>query len=344
MRKTFICFLMVCFLISPVLFAKGGTETQGTGVFNPDTETDSIPYDQLVNKYGPVPYDKLPKGNLVFGSILKNLANEFWIMLGDGMTQFANESNIRIDMQASRTETDTAGQLAIAETMVQNKYQAMILSPLTNDNLNSAVATAKSRKIPVVNANCEYISACDTFVGGLQIEIGRKVAHYIAQKLGGKGKVAILEGVPGAFTSIQRLGGFKEVVSGNYPGIEIVASATGDYEMEKGMNVATDMLTQHPDINAFYACNDNMALGAIEALRAVNRVGQVLVIGVDGTSGAYDSIKKGELTATVDQFPVINGRAAVDAAIRLLAGQKLPKVVSTPIEVVDNSNRSQFGK
>ncbi len=275
---------------------------------------------------------------------MKNLANEFWLMLGDGMTAEAEAMGASMDLQATRTETDVAGQLAIAETMLENKYDALILSPLTNDNLDSAVATAKADGIPIVNANCEYIADCDTFVGGLQIEIGYKAADYIAEKLGGTGKVAIIEGVAGTFTSIQRVNGFKERMESDYPDIEIVASVPADYEVEKGMNVATDILTQNPDIDAIYCCNDNMALGTVEALRAQNLLGEVIVLGVDGTGDAYTSIKAGELTATVDQFPDINGKAAVEVALRLLAGQDLPKVVSTPIEVVDADNAAEYGK
>lgn len=321
-------------------------ETKAEGAseaFNPDEEKDTIAYTDLEAKYGPLNVEDLPE-NIALGGIMKNLANEFWLMLGDGMTAEAEAQGTTIDLQATRTETDVAGQLAIAETMLENKYNALILSPLTNDNLDSAVATAKADGIPIVNANCEYIADCDTFVGGLQIEIGYKAADYIAEKIGGAGKVAIIEGVAGTFTSIQRVNGFKEKMAADYPDIEIVASVPADYEVEKGMNVATDILTQNPDIDAIYCCNDNMALGTVEALRAQNLLGEVIVLGVDGTGDAYKSIKAGELTATVDQFPDVNGKAAVEVALRLLAGQDLPKVVSTPIEVVDADNAADYGK
>ena len=168
-------------------------------------------------------------------------------------------------------------------------------------------------------------------------------ADYIAEKLGGSGTVAIIEGVAGTFTSIQRVNGFQEQIA-NYPDIEVVASVPADYEVEKGMNVATDILTQNPDIDAFYCCNDNMALGAVEALRQNNKLGEVIVLGVDGTGDAYSSIHAGEMTATVDQFMDTNGAAAVEVALRLIAGQEMPRVVSTPIAVVDADNAAEYGK
>lgn len=335
MKKYLILMLSIVLVfasISPVMSAQEA--------FNPDIETDTIPYDQLEEIFGPTP---ALEGNISIGSILKNNANEFWLMLAAGMERAGNEFGASVDVQATRTETDTAGQLSIAETMLQNKYSALVLSPLTNDNLNPAVQTAIDSNIPIVNCNCEYIADCNTFVGGLQIEIGRKAADYIAEKIGGKGKVAILEGVSGTFTSIQRVAGFNERIA-EYPDIEVVASQSADYEVEKGMNVATNILTQNPDLDAFYCCNDNMALGAVEALRAANLLGKVVVVGVDGTGDAYKSIKAGELTATVDQFPEINGYAAVDVALRILAGQDIPKVVSTPIEVIDAMNMDDFDK
>lgn len=308
--------------------------------FNPDTETDTIEYAKLAEQFGEVP--AVPEG-LSFGGILKNNANEAWTTMADGMMAAAEEYGVTIDIQATRTETDTAGQLSIAETMLANEYDALVLSPLTNDCLDSAVATALAAGTPVINMNCEYVADCDTFVGGIQIEIGRKAADYIAEKIGGKGQVAILEGVSGTFTSIQRTNGFLEQIA-TYPEIEIVADQVADYEVEKGMTVAADILTANPDVNAFYCCNDNMALGAVEALRQVGKVGEVVVVGVDGTSDAYSSIAAGEMTATVDQFLFQNGYAAVECALRTLGGQDLPKVVSTPIEVIDAANMAEFGK
>lgn len=328
-------------MLLTLMLVCAGMVAYASEAFNPDVETDTIAYADLAEKFGEL--GEVADG-LSLGSILKNNANEFWLMLGSGMEMMASEQGATIDIQATRTETDTAGQLAIAETMIQNNYAALILSPLTNDCLDSAVATAKGAGIPVVNANCEYIAGCDVFVGGLQIEIGYKAADYIADKIGGSGKVAIIEGVPGTFTSIQRVNGFNEKIKADYPNVEIVASVPADYETEKGLNVATDILTANPDIAAIYCCNDNMALGAVEALRAQNKLGEVIVLGVDGTGDAYKSIKAGELTATVDQFPAVNGAAAVEVAFRLLAGQKLPKVVSTPIEVIDAENAAEYGK
>jgi len=314
--------------------------SQENEAFNPDIETDTIPFDQLEARFGPVPeFD-----DVTIGVILKNNANEFWLQLAEGMERGGAELGaVRVDVQATRTETDTAGQLAIAETMLENDYTVLLLSPLDNTNLDPAVSRAISDGVPIVNVNCEYIFNANSFVGPMQIEIGRMAADYIADKLGGEGTVAILEGVPGTFTNTQRIAGFMENIV-NYPGIEIVAQQTANYELEQGLDVATNILTLHPDVDAFYCANDNMALGVVEALRGTGRLGEVIIVGVDGTGGAFDSIRAGEMTATVDQFPELNGFAGVEVAFRLLGGQAIPRVVSTPVAVIDANNMAQYGK
>ena len=338
MKKSTIALLMALVMVlcgSLSAFARKNPLT-------PITETDKIAYEDLEAEYGALSDLEIPEG-LSLGGILKNQANEAWLSLGEGMTEMAEANGATIDIQATRTETDTAGQLSIMETMLQNEYDALVLAPLTNECLDTAVATALEAGTPIVNANCEYIKDADVYVGASQIEIGHMAADYIAEKLGGSGTVAIIEGVAGTFTSIQRVNGFQEQIA-NYPDIEVVASVPADYEVEKGMNVATDILTQNPDIDAFYCCNDNMALGAVEALRQNNKLGEVIVLGVDGTGDAYSSIHAGEMTATVDQFMDTNGAAAVEVALRLIAGQEMPRVVSTPIAVVDADNAAEYGK
>ena len=331
--------LSVVFVFSLLMF------TVVAAAFDPDNEANSISSDMLAKQFGPVPFSKL-KGKISIGAVEKNMANQFWQSLGNGYNNVAKKYKIRVDIQAARTETDLQAQLSLLETMMIKKYNAFLLSPLSNDNLNTAVSKLKQTKIPVINVNCEYIAEADVFVGSLQKDIGVLAANYIGQKLGGKGKVAVIEGVPGAYTSIQRVAGFKETLNKKYPGIEIVSSVPANYERQKGMDVAMDILNQHPDLNAFFAANDNMALGAVEAVRNrdKNKLGKLIVIGVDGTDGAYDSIKKGELTGTVDQFPEKNGEIGMEVALRLLAGQKLPRVISTPEALVDKTNMAKYRK
>jgi len=334
MKKVLICMTVISIIVAFLLISCIAV-AETSKEFNPDAITDKISYDQLGTKFGPVP---VPPTDTVIGSLEKNLANEFWIALEDGYKNKAEEYGIKIYSQATRTETDLAGQLAILEAMMSKDYNGYLLSPLSNENLDTAVTQIKAKGLHIVNVNCEFVSDADVFVGSMQLDIGRLAGEYIGEKMGGKGKVAIIEGVPGSYTSTSRVAGFKEVIKSKYPDIEIVASQPADYEREKGMNVATNMMSANPDLDAIYGCNDNMALGAVEALRTMGKLGDVLVIGIDGTAGAYESVTKGELNGTIDQFPMRTGEIAMEVLLRLIGGQDIPRVVSTPIKMIDLSN------
>jgi ribose transport system substrate-binding protein len=332
--------LLAITLVAMLLASVSGI---GLADFDPDRQEDSLSYAELVEKLGPVPTDKLPK-DIRMGAVLKNLANQFWQQLAEGYKDVAAEYGVGVDIQAARTETELQEQLSILETMLLNNYAAYLLSPLSNDNLNRVVYDLNADKIPVINVNCEYINDADVFVGTRQLDIGIMAADFIGERLNGVGKVAIIEGVPGSYTSINRTSGFLTTIEEKYPNIEIVASVPADYERQKGMDVAMDILTQNPDLDAIFACNDNMALGAVEAIRMndVSKLGKVIVIGADGTDAAYDSIGKGELTGTVDQFPRVNGAIAMEVVLRILAGQSIPRVVSTPMELIHLGNIDDF--
>jgi len=312
-------------------------ETAAEEEFIPEEEN-LIYSDELEATFGAVP--DVAEGT-VMGAVMKNLANEFWLQLDAGYQEGASNYGIRVDTQATRTETDYTLQLAITEAMFTEGYDAFILSPLSNENLDSVVAEIKAAGLPIVNVNCEFISDADVFLGVLQLDVGHLAGEYLGQVMGGKGKLAILEGVPGTYTSDSRVYGCKEIIESKYPDIEIVTIQPADYEREKGMNVTANILTANPDINAIFGANDNMALGAIEALRTMDMIDDVIVIGVDGTASAYESIEKGELTGTIDQFPAMCGEIAIEVAIRMLGGQVMPRVIATPIEMIDSSNIGQ---
>lgn len=316
-------------------------ETAAEEEFVPEETEDLIYSDELEATFGAIP--DVAEGT-VMGAVMKNLANEFWLALDAGYQKGASNYGIKVDTQATRSETDYTMQLGIAEAMFTQGYDAFILSPLSNENLDSIVADIKAEGLPIVNVNCEFISDADTFLGVLQLDVGHLAGEYLGQVMGGKGKLAILEGVPGTYTSDSRVYGCKEIIESKYPDIEIVTIQPADYEREKGMNVTANILTANPDINAIFGANDNMALGAIEALRTMDMIDDVIVIGVDGTASAYESIEKGELTGTIDQFPAMCGEIAIDVAVRMLGGQVMPRVIATPIEMIDSSNIEQYMK
>ena len=191
-------------------------------------------------------------------------------MLGDGMTAEAEAQGTTIDLQATRTETDVAGQLAIAETMLENKYNALILSPLTNDNL---IPLWQQQKLMVFLSSMQIVSTSLIVIhlsAGFKSKSDTKRRIISLKKSAAQVKSQLLKVLPEHSHPSSVSTASKKKMAADYPDIEIVASVPADYEVEKGMNVATDILTQNPDIDAIYCCNDNMALGTVEALRAQN--------------------------------------------------------------------------
>jgi ribose transport system substrate-binding protein len=305
---------------------------------NSDTEKDRIDWSQLESKFGAMP--KLPEG-VKAGGVSKTLTNEYWRSLGDGYKKFGDKAGVTVAYQAAQSEGDQLGQLTIAEGMVTQGFNVLLLSPQTDANLQPVMEEAKAAKIPVVNVNDAVIPQAEHYVGNVQRDNGVRVAKwFIANKPEG-GKVAIIEGQAGVFAAVQRTDGFKSTITqgGKF---DVVASVPGNWDRQTSYDAATNILQQHPDLVGFYCNNDGMALGVVEAVKSANLLGKVSVFGTDGISDAYASIKAGELTGTVDSFPVLTGEVALETALRLVGGQALPRVVSTPQALITKDNLAKY--
>ena len=155
------------------------------------------------------------------------------------------------------------------------------------------------------------------------------------------GKVAVIEGQAGVYAAKQRTEGFTTTIneSGKF---EVVASVPANWSREMAYNAASTILQRTPELKGFYVNNDGMALGVVEAVKALGKQDTCYVFGTDGISDAYDSIKKGELTGTVDSFPFLTGEVAMEVALRIVGGQDMPRVVSTPQALITKDNVEQY--
>ena len=301
--------------------------------FDPDNEKNSINWDKLPAKFGAVP--KAP-ADLKLGSIMKFLGNPYWQLLSKGMTEQGKKYGLAVDVQAAQSESDQSGQLANMETMIGKNYQAFMVSPQSDTNLLPAVAQARDKKVLVVNVDDAVLPDAEHFVGPMQYENGIRAAKYFIAKYQQGGKVAVIEGQAGVYAAKQRTKGFKDTLKGTK--FTIVASVPGDWDRQKSMDAATTIMQQYPDLKGFYCNNDGMALGVVEAARSANKLANLTIIGTDGIGEAYDSIRAGELTGTVDSFPELTGQVAVDVILRLKGGQKIPRVVYSPQNLITKKN------
>jgi len=305
---------------------------------NSDTEKDRIDWSQLEAKFGAFP--KLPAGTKA-GAVSKTLTNEYWRSLGEGYKAFGDKVSVPVVYQAAQNEGDQLGQLTIAEGLVTQGYNVLLVSPQTDSNLQPIMEQAKAANVPVVNVNDAVIPQAEHYVGNVQRDNGVRVAKWFIKNRPNGGKVAIVEGQAGVYAAVQRTDGFKSTISegGKF---QVVASVPGNWDRQTSYDAATNILQQHPDLIGFYANNDGMALGIVEAVKAAGLQDKVAVFGTDGISDAYASIRAGELTGTVDSFPVLTGEVALEAALRLVAGQKLPRVVATPQALITKDNADRY--
>jgi ribose transport system substrate-binding protein len=314
-------------LLSAALAGVAGLAyAQELAPLNSDTEPDRIDWSELEAQFGPMP--AAPEGTQI-GGVSKTLTNEYWRSLGEGYQNVADAQGVEFTYQAAQSEGDQLGQLSIAETLLSQGFDALLLSPQTDANLVPAVEAATAAGIPVLNVNDAVIPSAEHYVGNVQKGNGVNVAQWFIDNRPDGGQVAVIEGQAGVYAAGQRTAGFTETITaaGNF---EVVASVPADWDRQKAYEAAATILQQYPDLIGFYANNDGMALGVVEAVKAAGLEEQVVVFGTDGISDAYASIRAGDLTGTVDSFPVLTGEVAMEVALRLMAGQDLPRVVATP--------------
>jgi ribose transport system substrate-binding protein len=273
--------------------------------------------------------------------VLKTLNNPFFIDMQRGAEEAARRLNVDLVVQAAERETDVEKQMQIIENLIQARVGALAITPSGSREVVPAVGKANEAGIPVVivDTRLDAKAATDagvrtaSFVGSDNYRGGQIVGEYLVKASGGTAKVAILEGIPGHDTGDQRVRGFRDAVKGA-PSVQIVASQTANWERDQGFTVFQNMLQANPAIDTVFACNDMMALGAIEAIRAAGRTGKVRVLGFDAVQDARKAIEAGTMAATVAQFPDEMGRVAVESAVKALKGESVPAESGVRIELV----------
>lgn len=273
--------------------------------------------------------------------VVKTLNNAFFIEMEKGARAAAESLGIQLVVQAPEREIDVEKQMQIVENLIERKVDVLLLVPSGSREIVPAIGKANAANIPVVTVDTRADAAAlraanakiATFIGSDNVEGGRIAGEFVAQKLGGKGKLAVLEGIPGHETGDSRLRGFREAIA-KHPGLSIVASQTANWERDQAFNVTQDILQSHPEIQAIFACNDVMALGAIEAIGAAGKTKSIAVVGFDAQDDARTAIREGRMAATIAQNPREMGRLAVISAARLLRKETLPADQPVPIELV----------
>ncbi|MET8157647.1 D-ribose ABC transporter substrate-binding protein [Sphaerisporangium sp. NPDC005289] len=273
------------------------------------------------------------------GMSISTLNNPYFVQLRDGAE--AEAKKLGATLTVTDAQNDASQQVNQVQNFTSQSMKAIILNPVDSDAAAPAVKLAERSSIPILavdrgvnNAQVAQTVASDNVAGG------KLAAKELAEQLGEKGKVVVLQGVAGTSAARDRGQGFTDGVKA-YAGIQVVAQQPADFDRTKGLDVMTNLLQSHPDITGVFAENDEMALGAIKALGA--KAGkQVKVVGFDGTPDGLKAIQAGTLAASVAQQPALLGQQAVQNAVKAAGGEKLPATLDVPVKIATKDNLSEF--
>lgn len=276
---------------------------------------------------------------IVLGYSTPALNNTFWIRVTSGIKEECDRRGVKVIVTDAQGNPDK--QLSDVEDLIQKRVSALLISPYESDPVVPAVQSANRANIPVVivdigTSGGEYAS----LIISDNIKGGRLAGEYMVKALKGKGKVAHIQCQLGAVNAQKRGQGFEEALKGT--GVKVVVKRPADSRRDLAMQVMEDILQRYPDLDGVFAQNDEMALGALQAIEAAGKLGKIKVIGFDGNKDALEAIKEGKMLATIAQQPEEMGKMAVDIALKVLKGEEVEKNIYVPVRLVTKENVEEF--
>jgi inositol transport system substrate-binding protein len=271
------------------------------------------------------------------------ILDQFLQTVADGMQAKATEmGTVDLNIVAAQEKTDV--QLGQVENFISQKVDAIIVIPVDTDAAGPMTAKAQAAKIPLVyvNRRPSDLPKGVPYVGSDSLYAGTVEMESLAKLAGGKGNVVILQGDPANEAAVLRTKGCNDVVAKN-PGMKVTKTQAGNWYRDKGLSIMENWIQSGEQINVVCANNDEMALGAIQALKNAKLLDKVFVGGVDATKDALAAMKAGDLEVTVFQDAKGQGGGGVDAAYKLVKGQTVPDLVDVPYQLVTPDNMAKFG-
>ena len=282
------------------------------------------------------------------GVLISSTSNEFWGTMKTRYEEAAEELGVELEVFEAAAEDDAAGQLDALNTMVGMDFDVIILSPIDGTNLIPGIVAANEAGIPVINLGPGVDTTALGDAGGhLDAKItvnfseqGSTVATDMVSRMPEGGQVAILAGLSGAAQSEGRTSGATEVFEAT-EGIELVATQACDWDTEVAYEATKDILTANPEVKGIFACNDNMALAAVQALQEMG-IEDVMVYGVDYTSDAKAAIQEGTMMGSMTYSSTAYTKAAVKMAMIIAQGGSFDEPVYLPLTLVTQDNVADF--
>lgn len=275
------------------------------------------------------PAETEESGVLKMGLVVSTLNNPFFVTLKEGAEAKAKE--IGAELVVLDSQNDPAKELANVEDLVTKEVAVMLINPTDSDAVGSAIKIANEANIPVITLDRGASSGeVVTHIASDNVAGGKMAGELIVDQLGGSGKVVELEGIAGTSAARDRGQGFNEAINGT--DIEVVAKQTADFDRTKGLSVMENILQAQPEINAVFAHNDEMALGALKAIETSGK--EIMVVGFDATDDAVKAVEEGKLAATVAQQPDLIGSLGVEMADKVLKNEPVDSFIPVDLKLV----------
>ena len=295
-----------------------------------------------IDKFGGKKFD--PKSGVVGFSQSEKEANPFRIAETKSIKDEAKKFGIA-NLKTTNGQSQFNKQISDVQQLIAQGAQALVIAPLNSDGWEPVLQQASAKHIPIITVDRKInATACKdyvTFIGSDFYQQGKRAADQMVKALGGKGKVAILLGASGNNVTTDRTNGFKDELKQKAPGVQITFEQTGEFAREKGQQVTEQLIQSNPDVNGLYAENDEMALGAVTALKSAGKkAGQIKIVSVDGTRNAVSQISGGWISAVVESNPRF-GPLAFQTLSRFLGGEAISDKVVISDREYDSSNAQQ---
>lgn len=260
---------------------------------------------------------------------VSTLDNPFFVTLKDGAQKKADELGYKLVVLDS--QNDPAKELANVEDLTVRGAKVLLINPTDSEAVSNAVAIANRNNIPVITLDRGATKGkVVSHIASDNVSGGKIAGDFIAQKLGDGAKVIQLEGIAGTSAARERGEGFKQAIDEHK--FNVLASQPADFDRTKGLNVTENLLAGKTDVQAIFAQNDEMALGALRAIKAANK--KVIVVGFDGTEDGVKAVKSGKMTATIAQQPDLIGSLGVVTADKVLKGEKVEAKIPVDLKVI----------
>ena len=267
--------------------------------------------------------------NVTIGFSVSTQNNPFFVTMANSVKAAADKAGVNVKIVDA--QNDPAKQANDIADLLQGNISVLIVNPVDSAAISNSVIAANKAKIPVITIDRSSDKGeVAAHIASNNVKGGEMAAEYIIQKLGEKVKVAELEGIPGASATRERGEGFHKVADQK---LTVVAKQSADFDRSKGLTVAENMLQANPDIQAIFAQNDEMALGAIEAAKSANK--KIFIVGFDGTQDGLKAVEAGTMAATIAQQPELMGQQGLDAAVKVAKGEKVEAKIGVPLKLVD---------